>query len=104
MKKRIERVIEEVEKRLKEGDSYIYLPGILEGLLQMKNEIFMSRSRRFDLGGGLGYLVLDDMNFAESALGDKLAHLLNDYASCSSLRIRYEIYKEERKEKKNGKT
>jgi hypothetical protein len=61
--------------------SYPFLSDIVESLEAMQYGLCLPRDRRERIAGGVGRLVTEDMDFAESPLGLSILELADDFAS-----------------------
>lgn len=77
MRLSIEQVIERAEKELKQGNSYAYLPGIIESLKEISKTT--NNKKLHKLLGGLFRLVTDNFKFERSKLGQDILKSIEIY-------------------------
>ncbi len=80
MRARITKLLREAATAQAEPDPYGFLPGIIETLKVIRENQDISDNERRKLSGGLGRLVLEDFEFADSSLGTALLMLADDFA------------------------
>lgn len=81
MRARIEAVLAKLREAAQDTMPTAYLPDIIESLEVMLDNLDAPRERRDRMAGALGYIVLDDFPFAESALGGEVLEITDAFAS-----------------------
>jgi hypothetical protein len=81
MRARIEAVLAKLREAAQGTMPTAYLPDIIESLEAMLENLDAPRERRDRMAGALGYIVLDDFAFAESALGGEVLEITDAFAS-----------------------
>lgn len=79
---KLDVVINQANIEQKKEGSYGYLPHITSTLVDIRNSLdgdFPDRETRLNIIGNVGYIILDNMPFAESPLGEKIIDLINEY-------------------------
>jgi len=80
MTKEISRTVMAVRQAQFSGEVETgYLPSIIESLEQIRERVDAPKSERARLAGGLGRIVTDDDEFANSKLGLQILCMLNDF-------------------------
>ena len=76
-------VINQATIEQKNKNSYGYLPDITLRLIELRDSLsngkYPDKETRIKLIGHVGYIILDNMQFAESPLGEKIIDLINEY-------------------------
>jgi len=77
---RLENAQSRVQTAQDEPDAYGFLPDIGRVLRQMTQGLELDREMRDRIASGLGRLVTDNYSFSESALGQELLSVADDFA------------------------
>ena len=79
---KLDAIIDQANIEQKTEGSYGYLPHITSTLVDIRNSLdgdFPDAETREKVVGNIGYIILDNMPFAESPLGEKIIDLINEY-------------------------
>ena len=73
-------ILLEIDAEISSGEHYAFLPEIEESIKSMITDLDKSKDVRTKHAAALGRLVLEDFLFSESALGERLLAISDEYA------------------------